>query len=173
MKSMTLLILLFTSVSAFSQTFAIEKGEATYKVKHIFKTVEGTSKDVKGKVQCKDSQCEFLIAVNVASFISSDSNRDLNMQLTTDTKKYPITMAKGTFSLEDWKKPKFTIKAEIDFHGVKKNYVISMTSKDDNNKQADVTIKLDDHNVERPSLFTSKIENEVPVHFELTWKQTN
>jgi hypothetical protein len=95
------------------------------------------------------------------------------MQLTTDTKRYPITMAKGTFSLEDWTKPKSAIKAEIDFHGVKKEYVINMTSKGDKNKQADVIIKLDDHKIERPSLFTSKIENGVPVHFEMTWKPLN
>jgi hypothetical protein len=45
-----------------------------------------------------------------------------------------------------------------------------MTSKDEKHKQADVIIKLDDHKIERPSLFTSKIENEVPVHFDFVWK---
>jgi hypothetical protein len=171
MKIIILFLVVFASTSLFAQSFVIERGEATYLVKLSFKKTEATSKDLKGKILCKNNLCEFLIAVSVNTFTSSDSNRDLNMQMTVESSKYPLAIAKGTFNLSDWDKASSTISAEVEFHGVKKKYDMVLTSKNPLHKKVVLIINLEAHNVERPSLFTMKIDNEVPIHFDLTWKQ--
>ncbi len=169
MKFITILCLMSFSVLTNAETFNLKSGEATYTVRHKFKKVEGTSKNLKGKIQCQKKLCEFLIAVHVDTFLSSDSNRDLNMQSTLDTSKYPIAVAKGTFPLQEWSQPKSTITAEVDFHGVKKQYLIKLTSAASGPRKADLDLDLEAHKIERPSLFTMKIDNIVPVQFELNW----
>lgn len=171
MKFLTLFFLISFSMLANAENYNLVSGEATYTVKHTLKRVEGTSKELKGKIQCKDGLCEFLIAVKLNSFLSSDSNRDLNMQSTLETAKYAVAIAKGAFSLTEWNKPKSTLSAEIDFHGVKKKYDLKITSGSAGKKTVDLNLDLEAHKIERPSLFTMAIENTVPVHFELNWKE--
>ena len=160
------------SFSAFSyaETFNLVSGEATYTVKHTFKKVDGTSKELKGKIQCKDQLCEFLIAVKIDTFLSSDSNRDLNMQSTLESTKYPLAVAKGEFKLSEWNQAKSEISAEIDFHGIKKQYKLNIMNAS-GPKKAELVLDLDAHKIDRPSLFSIKIENKVPVQFEMNWQK--
>lgn len=171
MKILFLLFLVLVSTTLSAQSFVISKGEATYMVKMSFKKVEGTSNDIKGKIQCKENLCEFLIAVNVNTFTSSDSNRDLNMQTTVETSKLPVALAKGSFKLSDWEKPNSTLNADVEFHGITKKYDLAVTTKDSLHKKVILLLDLEGHKIVRPSLFTMKIENIVPVHFDLTWKK--
>lgn len=171
MKTMIIMCLLTVSMFAHAENYNLVSGEATYTVEHKFKKVEGSSKDLKGKIQCKDQNCEFLIAVKIDTFLSSDSNRDLNMQSTLDSTQYPLAIAKGVLNLNEWNQPKSTITAEIDFHGVKKQYKLNIKSDASGTKKANLVLDLDAHKIERPSLFTMKIENTVPVHFILNWKK--
>lgn len=171
MKFVTFLSIILFSILANAENYNLVDGKATYTVRHTLKKIDGTSKDLKGKIQCKDQLCEFLIAVKINTFLSSDSNRDLNMQSTLETSTYPVAIAKGEFNLIEWNKPKSTITSEIDFHGVKKKYNLSVISGDSGLKKVDLALDLEAHQVERPSLFTMKIQNIVPVHFELNWKE--
>jgi hypothetical protein len=171
MKKIIILCMIICSTSLWAQTFVLAKSEATYTVKMSFKKVEGTSKDLKGKIQCKENVCEFLIAAYVKTFTSSDSNRDLNMETTVESSKYPVAMAKGTFNLSDWDKAKSTLTAEIEFHGEKKKYDFAVVSKSALHKEVSFNLNLEAHKIVRPSLFTMKIDNEVPVHFDLVWKK--
>lgn len=143
-------------------------GQATYHVKYTLKKVEATSVEVKGKINCDTKTCEFLLAVPIKSFESSDSNRDLNMIQTTEASKYPIASAKGTFPKEVLTQQNAQIEAEVDFHGVKKSYSIALKDK---LQKASFVLNLDNHKIVRPSLFGIKIKNEMPIDFVLSWTE--
>jgi len=142
-------------------------GQATYHVKYTFKNVEATSTEVKGKINCDAKECEFLLAVPVKSFVSSDSNRDLNMIQVTEAEKYPVATAKGKFPKEVLSQKDAKIEAQVEFHGVSKTYSISLKEKAE---KASLVLDLDAHKIERPSLFGIKIKNEMPVDFNFKWK---
>lgn len=143
-------------------------GQATYHVKYTFKKVEATSSEIKGKINCGDKDCEFLLAVPVKSFVSSDSNRDLTMLQLTEADKYPVATAKGKFSKEVLNQTTAQIQADVEFHGVTRNYNVSLANK---MQEASLILDLDAHKIERPSLFGIKIKNELPVDFKLNWKK--
>lgn len=153
--------------------YNLVSGEATYTVKHTLKKVEGTSKEVKGKIQCKEQLCQFLLAIKVDTFLSTDSNHDLNRQATFESSKYPVAVAKGEFNLKEWNQTKLVISAKIDFHGIKKQYTMTLVNDVSGMQKTDLVLDLEAHKIESPSLFTIKIENAVPVHFKLQWKKVD
>lgn len=169
MKALWLLILF--SPLAFAETYELARGSGTYTVKAFGKTVQGESKELKGKMECGDKECEFLVAAPVKTFASSDSNRDSNMEQTTEASKIPVTTAKGKFPKTDLSQGKWTLPCEVDFHGVKRNYNVTITKKSEEGFSADFILLLEEHKIERPSLFTVKVQNEVPMHFDLQWKK--
>lgn len=154
---------LFAQAEAVSHT--LKSGTAKYEVNYLTKTVTAESKSVKGKVVC-DTQCEFLMAIPLKTFDSGDSNRDLNMQATVEAGTYPVVTAKGTFKKELWGQKEFSIDAIVSFHGVEAPYTVKIS---DDGKKAAFKVNLEKHKIERPSLFTVKIDNEVPVTFTLDW----
>jgi hypothetical protein len=167
-----LFVLALISLSAFADSWIIGQGNATYEVKHLVKKVHSESKDLKGKMNCSQTECEFLVAVPVKSFTSSDSNRDLNMLETTEASKFPVTMAKGKVPAEKLKtKGKWTLPIEVDFHGIKKDYNAEIEQTNNMSFKSEFILKLDQHKIERPSLFGIKIEDDVPMTFSLDWKQ--
>lgn len=168
MKNLFYSFLVVLSVSAFAKDYKIVSGKADYTVKHLVKTVKGESKEVKGKMSCSDKgECEFLIAIPVKSFISSDSNRDLNMLTILEATKFPLVLAKGKVNESDFLKDQSELKATVSFHGIEKEYSIKLTG--GKNQKGVITVLLEDHKVERPSLLTVKIDNEVPVAFDIQW----
>ena len=173
MISIITLVLISFSLIAYAEDYNLVSGEATYTVKHTLKKVQGTSKEVKGKIQCKEQLCQFLLAIKVDTFLSSDSNRDLNMQTTLESSKYPVAVAKGEFNLKEWNQAKLVISAEVDFHGIKKQYTMTLINDVSGMQKTDLVLDLEAHKIERPSLFTMKIENTVPVHFKLQWKKVD
>jgi hypothetical protein len=164
---MKYLFLFFLPILAHAQsvTHVLKSGIATYTVNYLTKSVHAESKDVKGKVVC-EKECEFLIAVSLKTFTSGDSNRDLNMQSTVDAGTFPIVTAKGKFAKDLWGQKEFTINAIVNLHGVDATYPVKVT---ESGKKALIKVDLDQHKIERPSLFTVKIDKEVPVEFKFDW----
>lgn len=172
MKNLILLMML-VPFSVMAETWSVSSGTAQYEVKHLVKKVHSESKELKGKMNCSASECEFLIAAPVKSFTSSDSNRDSNMMETTEASKYPVTSAKGKFPADKLKsKGKWSLPVEVEFHGIKKEYTAEVEQTKDMTFKADFILKLDQHKIDRPSLFGIKIEDEVPMTFNLTWKSS-
>ena len=165
-----LLILLVTSIPlAEAKDYILSNAKAEYTVKHIFKTVKGQSSDLKGKMVCENNSCEFLVAISSKSFVSSDSNRDLNLHTILEVTKYPLITVKGVIPEADLGKPNYEIKSKINFHGIEKDYILKITKSSQISGQ--VVLQLEDHKVERPSLLMAKIDNEVPVDFSFDWKE--
>ena len=160
------LILSFFS-TAFAEDYKLSQASATYSVSHLVKTVKGESRELKGKMVCEKSLCDFLVAIPVISFVSSDSNRDLNMQTILEISKYPLITAKGKLNQEDLQKDKFEVKSMVNFHGVEKEYTLKIQKSQ--TMTGSLTLLLEDHKVERPSLLTVAIKNEVPVDISFNW----
>ena len=170
MKNIIAVLALSLSLSALAKDYNITSGRAEYTVKHLVKTVKGESKEIKGKMSCSEKkECEFLVAIPVKTFLSSDSNRDLNMLTILEASKYPLVTAKGKIFEEDFLKNDIAITATVNFHGIEKQYPVKMTGGKDQKGQ--FTVLLDEHKVERPSLLTVKIDNEVPISFEIQWSE--
>ena len=164
-----IIILCLSSNIVLAKDFKLARGQAEYTVSHLVKTVKGTSKELKGKMVCNDGSCEFLVAIAVKSFISSDSNRDSNMQTILEIIKYPLITVQGQLTESDLAKDHFALLAKEKLHGVEKDYTLKLVKKEQ--FSGSLTLSLKDHNVERPSLLTVAIENEVPVHFSLLWSE--
>ncbi len=169
MKKIILVSLLLVSEMVMARNFQLEKSTAEYTVKHLVKTVKGTSAELKGKLVCEKEECDFLIAAPVKSFISSDSNRDLNMQTIMESTQFPLVTAKGKFPEKNLLLKKWTLKALVSLHGIEKEYTAEISGLE--KFKGEFVLKLEEHKIERPSLFTVKIENEVPMNFELNWKE--
>lgn len=167
------ILLCLISTFSFAETRELLKGTAKYEVKHLIKKVTSESHDLKGKIQCEGSECEFLIAAPVKSFTSSDSNRDSNMLQTTEAAKYPVTSAKGKFPKTDLSKKDWSMPVTVDFHGVSQVYETKIHQKSENEHEASFHLILTKHKIERPSLFGVAIEDDVPMTFTLQWKPAN
>lgn len=169
MKMIFGLLLSLSVQSLYAKAFMLTNAKADYTVKHLFKTVKGESHELKGKLVCENNACDFLVAIPAKSFVSSDSNRDLNMQTILEVSKYPLVTVKGTFPEAQLSKPQFDVKSSVNFHGVEKEYVLNI--KNGGPSSGQLTLLLEDHKVERPSLLMAKIDNKVPVTFSFTWKE--
>jgi hypothetical protein len=108
------------------------------------------------------------VAISAKSFVSSDSNRDLNMQTILEVTKYPLITVKGTFPESALTKLKFEMKSLVSFHGLEKEYVLSIET--GALSTGHFVLLLEDHKVERTSLLMAKIDNRVPVNFSFEWK---
>src|SRR5271167_1514488 len=78
---------------AFAQSdtqWVLKQSTLTYHVSHKLHESEGVSHAARGKGVCHAGQCDFLIAVEVKSFDSGDSNRDLHMIQVTRGAEFPI-----------------------------------------------------------------------------------
>lgn len=161
------LVILYTSFS-YGKELSLANAKAEYTVKHLLKTVKGESQELKGKLVCDKGECEFLVAIPAKSFVSSDSNRDLNMQTILEVTKFPLITVKGSFAEANLSKGSFDVKSLISFHGIEKEYNLKI--KNDSLSSGQFNLLLEDHKVERPSLLMAKIDNEVPIHFNFSWK---
>lgn len=164
MKVLLLICLLF-SVTAFAKELKLENSKISYEVKYLTKTVIGESKESKGKMVCENKECDFLVAAPVKSFVSSDSNRDLNMLTILEATKYPVVTVKGKLPEEKLSEKQYQFNANVSFHGVEKEYPITVSG-----NHGKFTVNLENHKIDRPSLLTVKIDNEVPISFEFNWK---
>ena len=167
LKFVTLFLMSITMAEA--KDYVLAQAKAQYTVKHLLKTVKGESQELKGKMICEKEKCDFLVAFPAKSFVSSDSNRDLNMQTILEVSKYPLVTVKGSVAQADLAKTNYQVKSLVNFHGIEKEYLLSIRG--GGVSEGQLTILLEDHKVERPSLLMAKIENEVPVNFSFKWQE--
>jgi hypothetical protein len=169
MKIFFVFFLLLSFNQVLAKEFVLAEASSEYIVKHLFKTVIGESKELKGKMVCEKDICEFLVAIPSNSFVSSDSNRDLNLQTIIEVTKFPLITVKGSFPQTDLLKAEFETQSKVSFHGVEKEYLLKI--KNGKISSGKLELLLEEHKVERPSLLMAKIENNVPVNFKFKWKE--
>ena len=158
-------------------TWNLEKSELTYTVKHPLKTATGTSHDAKGRGQCSNAKCEFLIAAQVKSFDSGDSNRDLHMLEVTRGAANPMITVRTSFDEKALESKSLPLSLAVEFAGKKATYsdvkfeIISKNAKTAH-LRGTILLNLSDFDVKPPSLLTFSIEDRVPVTIDAMWTKT-
>jgi hypothetical protein len=177
MKVLLLSLCLFsTMVKAenLAGNYELKKSNVKYLVTYLIKKAEAESLESKGKGECKDTGCEFLIAAPVKSFVSKDSSRDLNMLNVVKADKFPLAVV-HVKAKSDISSGKMTADLEVDFAGVKKSYpgVVFVARPVAGGFQVSgkFDLMLLNHNIELPSLLAVKINENVPMTIIAEWKK--
>lgn len=166
------LVLLFSLSTQAATNFEIKESLAKYTVKHLLKTVSGESKEIKGKGVCDKSNCEFLLAVTVKSFDSGNTNRDLHMLEVMKGAKYPLVVARVSFPESVFKNKNWTGEVELELAGIKKKVPLTLEIVEkDLFIHGDFVFKCSDFQIERPSLLTVAIDDEVKMTVNTTWSK--
>lgn len=153
--------------------WTLKSGTLNYHVHFAVKNVLGTSQSAKGKGHCDDKVCEFLVAAPVKSFDSGDGNRDNHMIEVTKGALNPMVIVKVQFPKSSDLKA-IVAKADVTFAGQTHTYsdikILGSQSGNITNVKGTIPMVLSHFNVERPSLLTVKIADEVPIDFDLNWE---
>lgn len=179
MKRSIFVFLFLISGSAFSEEkisqWILETSTITYHVSHLLHQSEGKSHSAKGKGECGEKGCQFLVAAPVNSFVSGDTNRDLHMLQTTKGAQFPIVSVNTIFPTLP-ENGTITSDLEITFAGETIKYTsvpFKITDREKNRFHVNGTIpmKIKDFKIVPPALLAVEIKNEVPVDVELEWTQ--
>lgn len=180
MKKISVIVLglfLLSTQSLMAETlkgkYELKSSKVDYVVKYLIKKAEGTSTSAKGKGECSDKECDFLVAAPVKSFESKDNNRDLNMLKATKADKFPAVVVRIKAPAE--LTADFKTDVEIDFAGQKHMYpgVVFKTTGNAQSFHAagSINVSLNNHKIEKPSLLGVDIEDNLPVTINAEWTQ--
>lgn len=151
-----------------------------YHLDHKMHKVDGRSSAVEGKAVIEpDGKVLAMIRIPVASFDSGDANRDSNMRETLEAGRYPFVVFKGISSIvmpvAYGHAAPTRLRGELDFHGVKEPIEVPVSidwQKDGSAKvHGAMTVSLDAHRVERPSLLFIKVDDPLKIQFDLTMRR--
>jgi polyisoprenoid-binding protein YceI len=142
------------------------KSYIKYYMKHAVHGWSGISKDLGCVVQLngKEEIEKVAATVKVKSFDSDNSNRDSHMLEVTDALTYPSISFYSTSVARNGSS--YAVKGVLSFHGVDRPIAFDMAeerSGKERKLKGGFRFLLEDHLIERPSLFMVKTDNEVKV----------
>jgi hypothetical protein len=151
----------------------LDSSTLSYHVSHPLHEVDGVSHAALGKGVCNAGQCDFLVAAQVKSFDTGDSNRDLHMLQVTRGAELPIVsvrlrLPEGTLSSA-------TIFCDLDvqFAGQTAHYqhlaFQQVIQGNEHRITGIIPSTLSDFKISPPSFFTVPLRNEMPVKVDVTW----
>lgn len=173
MKTAFIFLFALVVTSAWAQVYTLVNSKLTYHGTHALKTFSGTSTDGKGKGQCSEGKCEFLVAAPVKSFNSGNSNRDLHMLEEMKGAAHPLITARLKVDQQQLEQDQFAAEADFELAGVKKTLPLKMVKRTLTQQgmrvEFRVPFKLTEFKLERPSLLTLKMDDDVPVDVVMEW----
>jgi hypothetical protein len=153
--------------------WALSSSTLSYHVSHPLHEVDGVSHAALGKGVCSAGQCSFLIAVQVKSFDSGDSNRDLHMIQVTQGAKFPIVSVRFQLPEAELSSSSIVCDLDIQFAGQTAHYahLAFQQAVQGNEHRITGTIPstLSDFKIAAPSFFTVPLKNEMPAKVDITW----
>lgn len=145
----------------------------TYAMKHKLHAWEGTSNkiNVATKWDDKNELEQISVLIKVSHFNSGLSNRDSHMLEVLDAITYPNI----TFSSTSLVKTKLGLlaKGRLQFHGVTKEIEVPVEiekTNEFNRFKGNFSVLLDDYKITRPSLLFVKVDNELKIRFQFSFK---
>jgi len=147
-----------------------------FHVNHALHKVDGASRAVEGKAMLDaDGTVRTMVRIPVQSFDSGDANRDSHMLETLQAGKFPHVVFKGVGKVSGTapggKPADVVLRGELDFHGVKRPVEVPVTVEFGRDGSARVrgklTVSLEAHQVERPSMLTIKLDDDCTIAFDL------
>jgi hypothetical protein len=178
MKRLLLLALLLLTLPAFTQadhTWILDQSTLAYHMSHPLHEVDGVSHAGRGKGVCHAGQCDFLLAVQVKTFDSGDTNRDLHMLQVTRGAEFPIVTVRFRLPEAAVDSPTVDCDLEVQFAGNTAHYAhVSFHQVIQGNAHhitGTVPSTLADFKIDPPTFFTVPIKNDIPVRVDTTWHQ--
>ena len=172
MKKLLLVILIFSSQLVVAQKIVSVKSSTKFYSSATLEDITATTKKGKSVIDTSNGNIAFSIPINSFEFAKSLMQEHFNEKY-METEKFP----KASFSglIENWQNGKSdesaTAKGKLTIHGVTKEVAATGSVKFVKNKviiTAKFNVKLEDYNVEVPSLMFQKIAEvvEVTVNYE-------
>ena len=178
MKMIRLAAFLLLSPLALAQspeTWVLTQSTLSYHMSHPVHQVDGYSHAARGKGVCSNGTCEFLVAAQVKSFDSGDTNRDEQMLQVTRGTDFPVVSVR--FRLPESSLDLSTLECELDvqFAGNTAHYshVIFQQTIEGNTHHitGSVPATLTDFKIPAPTFLTMPIKDEIPVKVDTTWQR--
>jgi polyisoprenoid-binding protein YceI len=147
-----------------------------FHVSHKLHQVDGISKGAEGKAILEaNGAVRTMVRIPVQSFDSGDANRDSHMLETLQAGQHPYVVFKGVGSLPSAASGgapvAVTLRGELDFHGVKRAVevpvFVQFGADGSARVQGKLTVSLEAHQIERPSLLLVKLDDECTIVFDL------
>jgi hypothetical protein len=176
MNKKILIVFLLVTLPTFAadSQWVLKQSTLTYHVSHKLHESEGVSHAARGKGVCHTGQCDFLIAVEVKSFDSGDSNRDLHMIQVTRGAEFPIVTVRTRLPESVAASATINADLEIQFAGQTAHYKQVPLKLETQGGETHITgtipATLSDFKIDPPSLLTMPVKNEIPVRVDMTWR---
>ena len=158
-----------------ARSWTLEQSTLSYHMSHPMHQVDGISHGAKGKGNCQNGRCDFLIAAPVKSFDSSDTNRDLHMLEATRGAQFPMVVVRTEFAEAQIDAPTIYADLEVQFAGQTAHYAhvpFQRTAQgNDVSIRGIVPAACSDFKIERPTFLTVLIKNEIPVRVDMVWRR--
>ena len=155
--------------------WVLEKSTLTYHVSHPLHQIDGVSHSARGKGVCHVGQCDFLIAVQVKSFDSGDSNRDLHMIQVARGAQFPLVTVRVRLPESAASQSTINADLEIEFAGQTAHYQqvpFQLTTQgNEAHIMGAIPAKMTDFKIDPPSLLAIPTKNEIPVKVDMSWRQ--
>jgi polyisoprenoid-binding protein YceI len=164
--------ILTAALSAGTWTVDASQSTLRYQVTHKLHLVTADSHEVEGKALVKpDGSVLTEIRAPIASFKSSDGNRDEHMAEALDIGRFPLVVFKG---LTHAGEGGLQVQGQVELHGVKKSYPVSMevTPQPDGSLRVKgaFEVSLKAHQIELPSLLFIEIDDACHIEVDLLLK---
>jgi len=168
-------ILLLTSSNLISQEIKrvdSERSSISYTGKHFLHKWSAENKNISGLIQIEDESISNIgIVAKVSNFKSGNSSLDSNSLRVLDALQFPNVIFKSTaVNQEDGQ---IIFEGLMNFHGIEKEFSIlaKVTQLNEVTQlSGEFIVSLIDFLVERPSLLTRKIDDEINLEFNLYFK---
>ena len=149
-----------------------EKSFINYTGKHFLHKWSAENKNISGLIQIENESISNIgIVAKVSDFKSGNSSLDSNSLRVLEALQFPNVIFKSTrVNQEDGQ---IIFEGEMNFHGIEKDFTISaeVTHRNEITQlSGKFIVSLTDFLIERPSLLTRKINDEINLEFELFFK---
>ena len=166
------IILILTSSSLISQEIKrvdSDRSYISYSGKHFLHKWSAENTNISGLIQTENESISNIgIVAKVSDFKSGNSSLDSNSLRVLDALQFPNVIFKSTSVSKE--KEQILIEGVMNFHGIEKNFEILakvMEIEGVTKLYGKFSVSLTEFLVERPSLLTRKIDDEINLEFEL------
>lgn len=154
--------------------WSLTQSTLTWHVVHPMHEVDGTSHGAKGKGNCTNGACDFLIAVPLNTFDSGDSNRDLHTMQTVRGAQFPMVIVRTHLAQSALSDATIEADLEVQFAGQTVHYSHVTLHRSSHGNDVEITgtvpATCSDFKIDRPSFLAVPIRNEIPVTVDTTWR---
>ena len=171
MRTIYLLLVLITFNLSAQEIKRVDSDKSiiNYTGKHFLHKWSAENKNISGLIQIENETISNIgVVAKVSDFRSGNSNLDSNSLRVLDALKFPNVIFKSTSIKQE--NEQIIIDGIMNFHGIEKDITISaeLVQLDESIKlSGKFSVYLTEFLVDRPSLLTMKVDDEINLEFEL------